>query len=120
MTRRGLTLVEVIIAIAVLAIGILAALALQSNALRASSTARAIQEVTKIADAELVVRRQGGTGTGCLTAAPAGYTCTLVVQPCQVVSGAFSCGSGSAAQLLTLTVAGPRDQSITVSTLVLP
>lgn len=122
--RHGFTLVEVLIAIVVLTVGVLAAFMLQSSALRANSKARIIQEVTKRAAAELELRRQGGSTTGsgqaCWTQAGDGYTCTVDVQNCALTSGTFDCSlpGTSDAQLITVTIVGPRSESVTVPELV--
>ena len=125
----GLTLIEIIIALSILSIGVLAAASLQGSALSASNRARVIQEVTNTARTEVERQRQfARTGTGpaaaspgCLSTAPAGYTCTVTVVPCRIVSNALSCGTGTApvvADQVTVTVVGPQASSVELQTVV--
>lgn len=124
-SSTGLTLIEVLIAIVVLAVGVLAAAAMQTTALRASNDARAIQGVTKIAEAEIEFRRQidlttpAGKGTTCKTAVTTGYTCVVDVLPCSLSATALSCSSSASAPVAdqaTVTVDGPRSKTITLRT----
>ncbi len=128
-TSAGLTLIEVMIAMAVLSIGVLAAASLQTTSLSASSKARIIQEVTNTARTEMERQRQFvRTGTGpapaspsCLSTAPTGYTCTVTVVPCRIVSNALSCGPGNGTVLadqVTVRVVGPQASSVELRTVV--
>jgi prepilin-type N-terminal cleavage/methylation domain-containing protein len=123
--RIGLTLVEVLIAIAILAIGILAALGLQSSALAASRQARIVQELTKIAEAELSIRRtmvSDPNDVTCVAQIAPGFTCGIIVTPCVVaVGGSFTCATGTTgpvAHRLTVTATGPGSRQLTVTGLV--
>ena len=126
MTQRrhaGLTLVEVLIAIAVLAIGILAAVGLQTTSLQASSRARIVQEMTKVAESELAIRRSIVSTTAdvaCITPVGTGFGCAVVVTPCALGGGgAFTCPSASpSAHRITVTVTGPRNATEAVTGLV--
>lgn len=124
-SSTGLTLIEVLIAIVILAVGVLAAAAMQTTALRASNDAQAIQGVTKTAEAEIEFRRQidltatAGQQPTCKTAVATGYTCVVSVVPCSLSAGALSCSSGalsSVADQATVTVNGPRSKTITLRT----
>jgi prepilin-type N-terminal cleavage/methylation domain-containing protein len=122
--RSGLTLIEVVIAVAVIAVGVLAALGLQSSALSATGTARASQEVSKLAEAELAIRREmtlAPVTQPCRATVPAGYTCTVTVSACSLGSGTFSCGGTIAAPVahfVTVSVTGPRSSVLSVNALV--
>lgn len=122
----GMTLLEVLIAIAVLAVGVLAAAAMQTTALRASSDARAIQDVTEFAEREIELRRQfdlnstAGKSPTCTSVAPVptGYTCAVEVRACQLSSSTLSCtGTGTDADQVVVIVTGPREKTITLRTI---
>lgn len=135
-STKGLTLIEVLIAIVILAVGVLAAAAMQTTALRASSDAQVIQGITRLAEGEIAYRRQvnltvsPGNSTVCPIALtfPTGYSCQIAIRPCQLVitattppTATMSCpttGSVSStdAHQITVTVAGPRDKTITLRT----
>jgi prepilin-type N-terminal cleavage/methylation domain-containing protein len=123
--RSGLTLLEVVIAVAVLAVGVLAALGLQGTALNATGRARASQEVSKLAQAELAIRREMTlapvTNQACRTIVPTGYGCTVTVSACSLASSTFSCTGTIAtpvAHFVTVNVTGPRSPVLTVNALV--
>jgi type IV pilus modification protein PilV len=123
--RSGLTLLEVVIAIVVIAIGVLAALGLQSTALRATGTARASQEVSKLAEAELAIRREMTlapvTDQTCRTNVPTGYGCFVTVRGCFLASNTFTCTSttqSTLSHLVTVRVTGPRHPELVVNALV--
>ena len=127
----GMTLLEVIVAIVVLVIGVLAAATMQTNALRATNDARAVQNVTEFARREIELRRQfdlsssSGTSPECVTEAPAGasaaeYKCRVQVRSCTLSGSALSCGSNvpnPLAYQITVTVGGPREKTITLQTI---
>lgn len=127
-TTKGLTLLEVIIAIVVLAVGVLAAAAMQANALSATNEARAVQDVTEFAEREIELRRQFdlsttvGKATTCTSVVPlpTGYTCAVEVRNCSLSGTALSCSTGAvtapAADQVTVTVTGPRETSIVLKT----
>lgn len=82
--RSGLSLVEVLIALAVLAIGIVALANLQASSLRFTSTAEELRTVTQIAEAELEWRRQTEIqplSTDCESTVPNGFECTVAIVP---------------------------------------
>lgn len=127
--RSGLTLLEVILAVAVLAVGILAALAMQSTALRASRGMTIAQTYTKIAFTELDFQRSIFTTTNTpvagscvdrLSAADsvANFDCDVVVVDCVVTSGVANCppvnGTLPNAYLVEVTVSRPNDGSLTL------
>lgn len=121
----GLTLIEVLIAIVVLAVGVLAAAAMQTTALRASSDSRAIQGVTEFAEREIELRRQfdlnsaAGRSTTCtsVTPTPTDYTCGVLVSACQLSGSSLACaGTGTDADQIVVTVTGLRGKTITLRT----
>lgn len=134
----GLTLIEVLVAIVILAVGVLAAATMQTTALRASNDAKAIQGVTKLAEGELELRRSislstfPGNSTDCQSVdkdadgkpkVPTGYTCGVVIRPCGLSSTtppALSCPatgvSNPVADQATVTVNGPRSKTIALKT----
>ena len=126
--RTGLTLVEVVIAVAILAIGILAALAMQSTALQSTRRMTVAQAFTKIAFTELDFQRSVFTTTsapapgscvGRLTGADAasGFECEVVVTDCVVTESAANCPPASGvpnAFLVDVIVGRPNDGSLTL------
>lgn len=142
MTRNtGLTVLEVIVAIAVMAIGVLAAAQLQATSLRNSAHAQALNEVTRMVRAELELQRHTATIISdleegevaepvptvtfdCMTAKPAGITsCVVEVEPCTIAlvgSATLICGSGvlsPPAYRISVDVEGRRGVALSVSTL---
>lgn len=135
----GMTLLEVIVALVVLTLGVLAAAMMQTTALRASNDATAIQGVTKLAEGELELRRSVSLSTSpgnspeCQSVGkdndgkpkvPVGYTCTVVVRPCQLSSTApptLSCPTSGTvtnpvADQAIVTVTGPRSKTVALRT----
>lgn len=109
--QQGLTLLEVVIAVAILAVGVLAAAGLQANGLRASRAAQQIQALNAEARSELDVwrvrlasetRTEPTSGT-CMTGSQG---CSVTLTPCLLVAGTLDCDRG--------TVSDPDAQSVTV------
>jgi prepilin-type N-terminal cleavage/methylation domain-containing protein len=123
MKQCGLTLLEVVIAIAIIAVAVLAAAMIQANALRSSGKATAIQRVTKLAEQELELRRQivptAGTNLSCSSTVASGYTCQVDVLGCQLSAGALSCSTGvttPVAYQINVLVGGPKGDSVSLRT----
>lgn len=126
---RGISIVEILVAIVFLAVGALAALGLQVSALRGSGTAESIQTLTRIAESELLYRR-GVDEAGALLAnpgtcrvfVPAGFTCAVDVTPCALASGAAYCDGVAAADAVahevTVTTGSARGQQVVLTSLV--
>lgn len=124
----GLTLIEVLIAIVVLAVGVLAAASMQTGALSASNRARVAQELTNTARTEMERQRQFvrpgvDPAPDCLSKdiVPSGYTCTVTVAPCRIVSSALSCTSGTepvVADQVFVRVVGPQSSTAELRTVV--
>ena len=118
-SASGLTVLEVVIAIAVLAMGILAAVTFQASTLHTNRDAQVINQLTRLASTEMELRRQTlveNTGTfPCITAVPAGLAqedCTVEIVPCGIIiaenASEFACGAGLnfATYRLTVTAQG--------------
>lgn len=99
----GLTLVEVLIAVAVLGVGILALAQLQVFSLQNSGRAGVLRTVTQIAEAELEWQRQlrfadvesfEVLGEDCSTFRPAGFGCELDIVGCSPVGDGVTCAAG--------------------------
>ncbi len=124
---NGLTLLELLIALAVLSVGIVAGAAMQTTALRTTNRATVLQQGVKIATAELEMQRQLATPankTTCLSGASAGYTCEAVVVPRSVSGTALTCAStvptGSrVAYRVTVTISGPLESQYSLTSLIL-
>lgn len=125
-TRRtaGLTLIEVLIALMVLAIGVVAAAQLQAASLRFSGNAADLKVATEVAKSELEWRRQTaltvGADQACASNLPDGYSCAVTVLPCNAVGSDFSltCAEGlvsPVAYQISVTAAGNRTAPFTLS-----
>lgn len=99
---KGLTLLEILISVSLVAIAVLAVAALQSSALRANRQARQVQTVTQLAETELERQRQvahvassAQLGQACLSRSPGYLSCTVNVYPCTYASARLSCFNGT-------------------------
>jgi len=108
--QQGFTLVELMVAIVILAIVALGAAFLQINALRASSETRITREMREEARSELEAQRRlspvwrttvSETSEACLTISQG--TCTVTLYPCEEVdvsgTDTFVCSSAVAGTL---------------------
>ncbi len=118
--QHGFTMVEVLIALVVLAIGVIAAVQLQASSLMFSSQAEATKQVTRVVEAELQWRRQTELTLGqtqCQSFVPPGFTrCEVEILPCAMPAGSnvFTCSNrviSPIAYQITVWVTGPRQQS---------
>lgn len=130
-TSSGFTLLEVLVAIVVLAVGVLAAASMQTSALSASNRARVAQEITNTARTEAERQRQfvrSGTSPApaspaCLSAVPTGYTCTVAVVPCRIANTppALICATGTGtvvADQVTVSVSRPQASTVQLKTVI--
>lgn len=127
----GLTLIEVLIAVAILAIGILGALALQTTSLQTTRQMSDVQALTQIAFRELEFQRSVFDGSPpadldcdaglAAVGASRGYVCDVVVVDCHVAAGQASCPPAGAgpenAFLVQVTATGPTGGSVTLQRL---
>ena len=137
--RQGLTLVEVMVALLILLVGILGVIGFQTFAVSASTEARIVTELTRVARGELASQRQveGTTASEACRVSPtlgSGYTCTVSRTDCVMRFDASSpnqaggsndqywleCGltvTERTGRFVTVVVDGPRGQSVELSTL---
>lgn len=127
--NSGLTIVEVAIAIVILAVGILAAVGFQASTLSRNKDAQVINQLTRLAATEMELRRQTlveGAGVfDCETTLPSMLndgTCTVEVVPCGIIISAgaseFACGAGLDFATYRLKVdATGRGQSVSLTSL---
>lgn len=122
----GLTVVEVLIALVVLAVGVMGAAQLQATSLRFTSQADLLKTSTQVAEAEVEWRRQTdltmGLGMGCESHVPDGYGCEVDIVPCNAVGASlsFTCAPGlvnPVAYRISVTVDGARLDPFTLSTI---
>ena len=137
----GLTLIEVVVAVAIMAIGVLGAAQLQATALRNTAYAQALNEVTRMARAEVELQRHTATVISdleegevaepvptvtfdCVSERSPGIkSCVVEVEPCTIAllpAATLICGSGvlsPPAYRVIVDVEGRRDVTLTVSTL---
>jgi Tfp pilus assembly protein PilV len=129
LATRGISIVEILVAVVFLAVGALAALGLQVSALRGSGTAESIQTLTRIAESELLYRRgvdKAGASLAnaatCRVFVPDGFTCAVDVAPCTLASGAANCSGVAAADAVahqvTVTTTSARGQDVVLTSLV--
>jgi Tfp pilus assembly protein PilV len=125
----GLGLVEVLIAIVILAVGVLAASGLQTSALKGTRTAKISQTLSNLAQSELQLQQgfvrsvdDPTKGETCRSTSSAeGFSCSSVnIYPCELSSGALTCKDGSVsnpvAWQITVVVAGPDHKHFKAST----
>ena len=86
-SRQGISFTEVLFAIVILAIGLVAMAVVQTNSLRTNRRAETVKEARTLAEAEVDLRRSvaliTGAGQGCLTSMTAGYSCLVDVEDCK-------------------------------------
>lgn len=125
---EGLTLVEVLVALFILAVGVIAAATMQTTALRATHRGNIVQELTQLADAELEMQRQLETptaGNTCLSGGKTGFSCSTVTVPCKYVpaSTTLECAASTSvaeqiAYQTTVTVRGPNSDIFSLTSLI--
>lgn len=123
--KVGLTLVEVLVALVVLAVGFLAVVGLQATGLRSTRTAQELQTINSTARSELDVWK----ASTMISPSPISRTCTMfptdctvTILPCQVMSGNLVCSNQPvtefAAHLVTVKV-NQGERQIALNTVVL-
>lgn len=123
-SEKGLTLVEVLVALVVLAVGISAVVGLQATGLRSSRTAQELQAINAAARSELDVWK----ASTIIDPAPVTRTCTMhesgcsvTILPCKVVGGDLACSQATieefAAHLVSVTVR-QGERNLTLRTVV--
>jgi len=125
--RTGLTLIEVMIAIVVLAVGVLGAAGLQASALNATRTAEIVKQLDATARSELAVLRGQYLHVNEPVVRPCGREpvgCTVEIRPCLLdMAGDLDCTHAIVidAAAISLTVSATRgDRNVTLRSLVLP
>ena len=123
--NRGLTLVEIMVAVVILAVGVLAAAAMQTTSLGLSGSSESKQEVVRLAQTELKLQRNVDhattTSSTCLSTLSSGYSCAVARTSCELVSGNINCSSSVSspqAHQVSVTVTGPRNASLVLQSLV--
>lgn len=118
--NRGLTLVEILVAILILAVGVLGAMYMQTTGLQATRTSQVIQALNADARSQLDLMRlrlaretwTAQTTGGCNISGAS--ECSVTIQPCTVSSGQLDCSlatvSDPAAYHVTVTVRAEGDQ----------
>lgn len=124
----GLTLLEVLIAIMVLAIGIFALAQLQAVSLRNTATAEAINRTTRLVRGELEWQRQTALEPDeieCSALVPEDFgDCRVLVEPCDLIflatgGAAFECGEDvpPSSYRVSVSASGPRGQELELRTI---
>lgn len=126
--QRGLTLVEVMIALFILAVAVLAAFGLQANSLRGTRAAELSQALANMAESELQLQQQFRrhvtspvTGESCRSNfSEVGFSCQVDVYPCSLVGNALQCVkstvSDAVARQVRVRVSGPGNVRFEAST----
>ena len=127
MNRRGLSLVEVLVAVLILAVGVLGAAALQASGLRATRTSQVMQDLdaeARSAINALRVRYAAETVTvpGIHDCGPGFLNdCSYEIRPCVLSGGQLDCTVSSAAepdaQAIIVTVS-QLEHEVSLSTIV--
>jgi prepilin-type N-terminal cleavage/methylation domain-containing protein len=119
-TARGFTLIEVIVAMAVISIGVLAVTGLQHRSLELAGSSRAAQQLLAFTETELALQKQrassGATADGCLSKPlPTGTTCAVIWTPCTLSARVLTCSAlatDPVAVHVQVTTTGPRGASL--------
>lgn len=91
---NGLTLLEVVIAVAILAVGVLAAAMLQASSLRATRAAQDLQSINLVARSQIDSWRGSQltqTTAETFDCSTGALTCEVVVRPCTLAGGGLTC-----------------------------
>ena len=116
----ALTVLEVVIALSILAVGILGAAGLQATALRATRSAQELQVINAYASSQLEAwrgLRLAQTSPDAADCSSDTLTCTVQVRPCVAMVGGLACDVGAvpnpAAHAVALTVSsGNRELTL--------
>lgn len=118
--KDGLTLVEVILAVGILAFVLLTLAALQGSSLRVTAETAATREAVRLAENEIERQRITLDATGCATTMPTGYSCEITVVYCATSGATITCSSAtdessatSSAVRVTITDATARELTLT-------
>lgn len=114
MNRNGFTLPEVLMALAVLALGLAAIAGLQLLSLRLGSSAGRQARLLETARNELNHRLlTGSPGPGCQTPLEADQSCSVSERHCSVSSGQLDCTAASGpVREVTVTVGAPSAEPL--------
>ena len=91
---NGFSLIEVLVAVAVMSIGVLGVVALQTNAMKFNAQSRAKQDLLGYTQTELALQKNldhSGATPSCAAPLPSGYSCNVVRVPCELSGSAMSC-----------------------------
>lgn len=127
-SEKGITLVEVLVAVVILIVGIATLVQFQGTSLRNTALAEAINETTRLVRGELEWQRQTALVPGdieCSYLIPEGFdSCSVEITPCSLVFGESSgseleCGDdvSPSSYLVTVSAEGPMDTQLTLGTL---
>ncbi len=101
---NGLTLVEILIAIVILAVGVIGAMLMQTTGLRATRTSQVMQDLNADARSQLDLMRlrlsseswNSPTTSGCDIRGTS--NCSVEIRPCLVAGGQLDCRVASASE----------------------
>lgn len=114
------------VAIVVLAVGVLAAAALQNNALQISGRTEIAQVAVELAESELSLQKSRVSGetngfVPCESDTLNGYTCRYQVSACSFDGAAFNCQNPDEDEVdayeISVEVAGPRKVEVPLSSI---
>lgn len=129
MNNKGFTLPEVMVALGIFAIGMIASFGLQMSSMATSSRTEQVKTITEIAASTLEIKRQyyrefvyeSSDNQDC-ESVDEGYACVVAVQPCELSGNTIRCANGTAsspvAHYITVTVIAPNQSTFTLSALV--
>lgn len=109
MNRSGLTLIEILVALSVLAIGATGLVAMQLSTLKLAQQTTINTRLLHVADSELQLRLLGAaTGPDCSAVNSAeltGMDCSVAITTCSASLNGFECTAGSSGTAQRVTVA---------------
>lgn len=99
-SSAGLTLLEVVIAVAILAVGALGAAALQASGLRATRAAQDVQRLNTVARSQIDVWRGASltaTTLASIDCSTSDIACVVEIRPCALAGASLACDLGTVA-----------------------
>jgi len=115
----GLTLVEVVLAVGILAFVLLTVAALQGSSLQVTAETAATRASVRLAENEIELQRLSPSST-CTTTMPEGFSCTVDVLPCTQAAGAIACTaatdpSSATSSAVRVTIVDARGNDVTLT-----
>ncbi len=118
MNSSGLTLIEILVALTVLAIGASGLVAMQLSTLRLARQTQIQTRLLHVADSELQLRLLGAaSGMHCSAVIPEeaeGIACSVSTESCAALLEGFECAAATGGTSRRITVTASREDGATV------